>query len=649
MESWKKRGIELLISATLSGNVRSVIPHYPQKTGLSGEETDDLERALPEECGISSRRLMDMLCELESDPRCNIHNLMIIKDGKVICECSAPAFSTACAHLAYSMSKSVVAMAAGLLFDDGVLSPDTLISDIFPEYDIDPAFAGLRLYHLLTMTSGASFNEIGSVTEERWSEAFLRSAPMYRVGSRFFYNSMNSYMIAAVVKKVSGVGVCEFLEKRIFEPLGIKEYFWELSPEGIEKGGWGLYISAVALAKLALVFMNDGEYRDKRIISSEWIEEATGARVRTGAFSGEYDYGYQMWVGRKTGDVLFNGMFGQNVWICRRNGIAAVVQAGNNELFQDSPTLEIITKYLGCDICDETDRANSDILRAREREFMRSRVSVKTLEAHRGPLYALGILDAEPYDHRWDAILGKYALPKNNGGLLPLITRIMQNSLDSSLCEITLLREAGRLFLEARSETDACRLEVGLYGYAESVLKLMGEVYLVRAAGEVEICADGTLTFRIELIYPELPSSVTLRLKKTLSDRIAIEMRETPDHTSADTMIRRIRGESTIAELLLKIPSATAGRIRDRLAGSFAPVYIGADTSIEGYEKIVHDEENVGRAEGRVSRALVRAASKYLGMQDASPRRRIDTKEKIIDPKKHRSKKQKKARLKKHN
>lgn len=233
---------------------------------------------------------------------------------------------------------------------------------------------------------------------------------------------------------------------------------------------------------------------------------------------------------------------------------------------------------------------------------------------------------------------------RGNGGLLPLITRIMQSSLDCSLCEIALLREGGRLFLEARSETDECRLEVGLYGYAESMLKLMGEVYLVRAAGEVEICADGTQTFRIELIYPELPSSVTLRLKKTLPDRIAIEMRETPDHTSADTMIRRIRGESTIAELLLKIPSATAVRIRDRLAGSFAPVYIGADTSIEGYEKIVLDEENVGRAEGRVARALVRAASKYLGMQDASPRRRIDTKEKIIDPKKAEKQKNRKKR-----
>lgn len=97
----------------------------------------------------------------------------------------------------------------------------------------------LTVKDLLTMSSGVVFNETGVITEENWTEGFFTSGVKFIPGSSFNYNSMNTYILSVIVKKVTGEGLCEFLEPRLFEPLGIRDYFWEKSQQGIEKGGLG--------------------------------------------------------------------------------------------------------------------------------------------------------------------------------------------------------------------------------------------------------------------------------------------------------------------------------------------------------------------------------------------------------------------------
>ena len=116
------------------------------------------------------------------------------------------------------------------------------------------------------MTSGVPFGEAGSVTESCWSEAFFGSALKFHPGTEFFYNSMNSYILARIVVELSGMSVRELVGRRIFAPLGIENYFFEIGPENIEKGGWGLYLSAESWAKLGLMFMNGGSYGGKRCL-----------------------------------------------------------------------------------------------------------------------------------------------------------------------------------------------------------------------------------------------------------------------------------------------------------------------------------------------------------------------------------------------
>ena len=241
MEKWKKRAVNLLTSLAFGSETSpSVVPYYPQKTRISSDEYKYFPRSIPERHGISSRRIYSMLCALESERRANIHGLMIISGGEVISECTKDGYDVNMWRLSHSMSKTVTGMAIGLLCDEGRLKLSDRIVEIFPEITYkDRNFPLITVEHLLAMTSGVTFGEAGSVTETEWTAAYFASPVKFTPGTEFAYNSMNSYILARIVTKISGVGVVEYLRPRLFDPLHIINFFWELSPEGSVKGGWG--------------------------------------------------------------------------------------------------------------------------------------------------------------------------------------------------------------------------------------------------------------------------------------------------------------------------------------------------------------------------------------------------------------------------
>ena len=119
--------------------------------------------------------------------------------------------------------------------------------------------------------------------------------------------------------------------------------------------------------------MHGGVFMGKRILPESWVGESYITRAITPETSGGFNYGYHLWVSRQGGEILFNGMLGQNVWLCPRNNIMVVMTGGNNELFQASPALEIVRGYLGGEINDELDRRDLELLREKESKFFRSR------------------------------------------------------------------------------------------------------------------------------------------------------------------------------------------------------------------------------------------------------------------------------------
>ena len=165
------------------------------------------------------------------------------------------------------------------------------------------------------MASGVSFNETGAVAGSDWVKGFLEAGIHDSPGTKFEYNSMNSYMLSAVVTEITGETMMDYLRPRLWEPLGITKVFWETCPKGITKGGWGLFLTPEDAAKLGWLYRCKGVWNGQQIIAQEWIEESVKKQIDTDEDGSSCGYGYQIWPKKREGSFNFNGMLGQNVLV----------------------------------------------------------------------------------------------------------------------------------------------------------------------------------------------------------------------------------------------------------------------------------------------------------------------------------------------
>lgn len=632
MEKWKKRAIDLITAVAFgSDDTPSVVPYYPQKTECAVRETRYFQRHTPESHGVSSKRIYNMLCELEGERRAGVHSIMVLKDGCVIAEASRPGYSTDEWHLSHSMSKTVTGMAVGIAVSDGVLDTEELLIDIFPEIPYrDKRFAKITVEHLLSMTAGVSFSEAGVVTETDWTAAFFSSSMKFAPGESFLYNSMNSYILGRIVTRRTGKELSELVYERIFAPLGIEKYFWEHGPEGYTKGGWGLYLSPESWAKLGEMIRLRGVFGGHRVLPEEWVRYSTETHGISPHGTGDFNYGYQIWVGRTSEEILFNGMLGQNVWICPKNNMVVVLTSGNNELFQRSPALDIIRKYLGFRIYDSLARGDAKVLRAREERFFDSRRWAHPCEEKRGLSYLLGLKNPRPFPNVWDEMLGGYALPDNNVGILPLFVRAMQNNLDSRLSEIRLEKREESLFFIFVESGEEYALEVGTYGYKETVLDFRGERYTVRALGDAVYGTGGIPEYRIELVFPELPNTRMIKLVRVSRERIKIELSEVPNNKIVDAFLDRIPDESAALGFIIEMLEKKFGKgfLGARVEKTFTPTLIGADMCCENYPDVVRAEAERLSQESRAVKLLRVLVDKFI--REDLPKSKYDEDEELV-------------------
>ena len=611
MEKWKKRAVDFLTSLAFGGREDlAVVPYYPQKTGINMPEKPFFSRSTPERHGISSKRIYNMLCELENEPMANIHTIMVLCGGEVISECSADGYSSDARHISHSMAKTVCGMLIGTLIDEGSLSLDNRVVDFFPEIEYRAKkFPSVTVGHLLSMTSGVDFAEAGVVTDNKWTETFFASSIRFAPGSRFAYNSMNSYILARIAERVSGRSFGELVEKRIFLPLEINNYLWEKGPEGTEKGGWGLYLSAESWAKLGFMIASGGVFRGRRILSDEWVKHLSEMKASAVEWDKNFDYAYHAWVLRGGNEILFNGMLGQNVWICPNNDIIVVMLAGNNEIFGASPALQIVRKHLGGRICDRLSRRDIILLREKESTFYYNRKWVRPKERAKGLLYRLGIKPGQDVANGWKDILGRYEFSDNSVGMMPLIVRVMQNNLRSSLKEMRFRIDDNQLYLDYREGGDVYSLKIGLYGYESNILFVRGEPYIVKAMGEAVVLQNGEVEYRIQLIPNETASVRRLVIQKK-SDRIVLTLSELPNNRMVENLLEHYAktNKSLAFGIDLIERRLGEGAVNDMIKNSFNPTVMGVDVSLEDYEKII-DEENKRIAEqmqkGRAIQSLV--------------------------------------------
>lgn len=489
-------------------------------------------RNTPESQGIHSEHLRNLVEELAYSPDTDMHHFMVLRHGNVICETDFAPYRKGIWHITHSMCKSITGMAAGLLIDEGKLDLSENIYKIF--HDKGSTWAKIfrpevTVENLMTMTSGVTFNESGIVSGNDWLESYLNAPVSEKPGTKFQYNSLNSYVLSAIITERTEMPMDEYLKPRLFEPLGITDYLWEKCPRGITKGGWGLFMHTEDMAKLGQLYLNKGKWNGKQIIPESWAEASVTKKVDS--IEGTYGYGYQLWMEERPGSFEYNGMLGQNVLIYPDVDMVIVTNAGNEELFQDNVMLNIIRKYFPVDWMPKETLPENPIAYAKLQELT-ERLAGKRLKNDQYYNSALIIRkggwkkNSSKYRVRerqteiekaqnqqihllTDLLDGTcYEMEQASVGLFPLVMQVMHNNMTDGISKINFYKKRTKelqqtLILCFQEGEESIELEMGWNQYIENKLSIHGETYLVAVKGELSSDVDDNPVLKVEIVYLE--------------------------------------------------------------------------------------------------------------------------------------------------
>lgn len=242
-----------------------------------------LPRSTPAAESVSSAGILDFLDGVARTKH-ELHSLMIVRHGRVVAEGWWSPYGPAIKHTMYSMSKSFTSTAVGFAVSEGRLTVDDKVVSFFPDAlpaQVSENLAALRVRDLLSMSVGNEKEPTQACVKSKdWVRTFLAQSITHKPGTEFMYNSAATYMCSAIVQKLTGQKVIDYLTPRLFEPLGITGMTWETCPRGINTGGWGLSIQTEGLAKFGQLYLQKGVWHGKQILPAAWIDEATTFRIQ---------------------------------------------------------------------------------------------------------------------------------------------------------------------------------------------------------------------------------------------------------------------------------------------------------------------------------------------------------------------------------
>ena len=281
----------------------------------------------------------------------DVHSVMIVKDGSVIYSRWQSQGVDTVPHVLHSVSKTFTATAVGLAIADGKMALTDKVIDYFPDNlpaEVSDNLKAMTVRDLLTMSCGHDVEpSFRGNAEQDWVTAFLAHPVVHEPGTFYLYNSLGTYMLSAIVQNVTGEKVVDYLTPRLFEPLHIDKPQWDESPQGINTGGWGLYLKTEDLAKMGQLLLQKGEWNGKQLIPAEWVAEMSkkqvdsvnpGTRLEDAAAKGMtvetsdwmQGYGYQMWRCRP-GCFRADGARGQYIIVVPdKNAVIAITSDVEN-------------------------------------------------------------------------------------------------------------------------------------------------------------------------------------------------------------------------------------------------------------------------------------------------------------------------------
>ena len=544
---------ELVLNMILGKTGGTRVDYFPQKPDFPFDAVYEqaFVRATPESQGISSDLFAALLRELDASKDTEMHHFMALRHGKVICECNFAPYPKGMWHITHSMCKSITGMAIGMLIEEEKLKLDENIYDIFPDHI--NAFSKIfrpviTVENLLTMTSGVTFNESGIVSGNDWLGSFLNASVNGKPGTEFQYNSLNTYVLSAIVTKRTGETLTEYLTPRLFGPLGITKYYWETCPKGITKGGWGLFLCAEDMAKLGQLYLQRGKWNGQQLVSEYWIEISTARHLKTQ--NDTYGYGYQLWMEQRPGSFEYNGMLGQNVIIYPDMDMVLVTNAGNKEMFQDCIMLNIIRKYFPVNyhpadvlpenplsysllkrLCGELENGENNNRSTSLRGGWKRNVVSRRKHSDKKYSYRVSAAVDRPSDHHsfMRAVSGRtYVMEQQNIGIAPLFVQVFHNNMTDGISEISFTYDAGNFCVSFTEGEVIHKLPVGFGRAADGCVDLHGEHYLVATLGEFARDENDIPVLKLEVTFIEECVKRKAHIFFHEDDEIEIRWNETP-------------------------------------------------------------------------------------------------------------------------
>jgi CubicO group peptidase (beta-lactamase class C family) len=322
-----------------------------QAVDPSSVDAQPLPHSTPEAQGLSSESVLALVNALDAGVH-EIHSLVLLRHGQIVAEGFWAPYSADDIQVLYSGSKSFNATAIGFLVQEGALSVDDLVLSKFPDLapaQPDPNMAAMRIVDLLTMSTGHAADTIDrlrAAPNNEWTRAFLATAVENPPGSPFIYNSGAAYMLSAIVQRVSGMTVEEYLTPRLFVPLGIQKHLWGLSPEGVNLGDGGLAVRTEDFAKLGQLYLQNGSWNGQPVLAPEWVTAATSREVSTGNNDGNWSfgYGYQFW--RSRVGYRADGSLGQYSFVLPEQDMVLAITSGTDNSSGTNNLMNIVFSTL---------------------------------------------------------------------------------------------------------------------------------------------------------------------------------------------------------------------------------------------------------------------------------------------------------------
>jgi CubicO group peptidase (beta-lactamase class C family) len=410
-----------------------------------------LPRSTPEAEGVSSKGIIEFL-DAVNKTKNEMHSIMIVRHGKVITEGWWNPYRPDLKHTLYSLSKSFTSTAVAFAVAEGKLKVSDKVVSFFPDKlpdTVSTFLSDLTIKDLITMSAGHSPEPSYVGGTDDWVKSFLKAPIVNKPGSVFLYNSPATYMLSAIVQKVTGQKIIDFLTPRLFKPLGITGADWENDPDGINVGGWGLRVKTEDIAKFGQLYLQKGKWNGKQILPASWIEEATTFKIdnapgmaqeRKDSSDWRQGYAYQFWRSRNN-SYRGDGAFGQYCLVLPEEDAVIAITSETPNMQEE---LNLVWKYLLPAL-----RADRSALNKNDAAALKQRLAMLKI----------------PLPVKTDSV---FATPKISG------KRYRLNTNEKNISEISFVEKAGLIRTTIKTDKETYSFDFGAGKWVEGKTTMLG-------------------------------------------------------------------------------------------------------------------------------------------------------------------------------